>query len=146
MIMLEDVVIHMHSVQNSDQDECDTLDFCTDGQYMVDGDTVCFSYMETEVTGMDGTRTSVFVRPNEVVVDRDGTVTSRMVFRERERNKFIYNTPNGSPILTINTRSIRHRFNDDGGELEVDYVLDVEHFVVSRNKIFIRVEKQKKAE
>lgn len=141
--MLEDVVIHMHSVQNSDQEDCDTLDFCTDGHYFIDGDTACFSYIESEVTGMEGTRTSVFVRPDEVIVDRDGTVTSRMIFRERERNRFVYDTPSGAPVLTVSTRSIRHSFNADGGELELNYVLDVEHFVVSRNKICIRVEKQK---
>lgn len=140
--MMKDVVISMHSVQNSDSDDRDLLDFSTDGNYFIDGDTACFSYLESEVTGLEGTRTSVFVRPNEVIIDRDGLIRSRMVFREKENNRFLYDTPYGSATLGIKTRSIRHSFNDNGGELELDYVLNMEHAVVSRNKFFVKVEER----
>lgn len=141
--MMKDVVISMHSVQNSDADDKELLEFSTDGNYFLDGDTACFSYLESEVTGLEGTRTSVFVRPNEVIIDRDGLVKGRMVFRERENNRFLYDTPYGSATLGIKTRSIRHRFDDNGGELELDYILNMEHAVVSRNKFFIKVEEQR---
>lgn len=142
--MMKDVVISMHSVQNSDTDDRDLLDFSTDGNYFLDGDTACFSYLESEVTGLEGTRTSVFVRPNEVIIDRDGLVQGRMVFRERENNRFIYDTPYGSATLGIKTRSIRHSFDANGGELELDYVLNMEHAVISHNKFYVKVEEQRR--
>ncbi len=142
--MMKDVVISMHSVQNSDADDRDLLDFSTDGNYFLDGDTACFSYLESEVTGLEGTRTSVFVRPNEVIIDRDGLVQGRMVFRERENNRFIYDTPYGSATLGIKTRSIRHSFDANGGELVLDYVLNMEHAVISRNKFYVKVEEQRR--
>lgn len=141
--MMKDVVISMHSVQNSDSDDKELLDFSTDGSYFLDGDTACFSYLESEVTGLEGTRTSVFVRPNEVIIDRDGLVRGRMVFRERENNRFLYDTPYGSATLGIKTLSIRHSFDANGGELELDYVLNMEHAVVSQNKFLIKVEEQR---
>lgn len=140
---MKDVVIHMKSMHNCGDEEQDVIDFSTDGHYFQDGDTSCFSYMETEVTGLEGTRTSVFIRPDEVVVDRDGMITSRMVFREREKNRFQYSTPYGMATLGVNTRRIRHAFDERGGELEVDYVLDMEHAVVSRNKILVKIEEQR---
>ena len=80
--MMKDVVISMESIQGYDMEQSDTVSFTTDGHYFQDGDSSCFTYFETEVTGLEGTRTSVIVRPGEVVVDRDGSITSRMVFRE----------------------------------------------------------------
>ena len=99
--------------------------------------------METEVTGMEGTRTSVIVRPDEVVIDRDGVISSRMIFREGERNSFLYSTPYGTATLGINTRKIKHSFNENGGRMEVDYVMDMEHDMVSRNRIILKIEEQK---
>lgn len=140
---MKDVVISMHSVHGYDTEDKDVIDFCTDGHFLKEGDAFCFSYMETEVTGMEGTRTSVIVRPDEVVIDRDGLISSRMIFREGERNSFLYSTPYGTATLGINTRKIRHSFNENGGRMEVDYVMDMEHDMVSRNRIILRIEEQK---
>jgi len=140
---MKNVVISMHSVHGYDTDNKDVIDFCTDGQFFKDGDTSCFSYMETEVTGMEGTRTSVIVKPDEVVIDREGLITSRMVFQQGKKSSFLYSTPYGSATLGISTRRIKHSFNEDGGSMEVDYVMDMEHEMVSRNKIFLRIKEQK---
>ncbi len=140
--MMKDVVISILNRSSVDEDE-DTLDFVTDGLYTFDGETACLTYLESEVTGMEGTRTSVMVLPDKVVVDRDGTVTSRMVFQEGMKNSFLYDTPMGSAAMHINTRRILCRFNAEGGELEIDYVLDLEHAFVSRNLFHLEVRGQK---
>ena len=37
--------------------------------------------------------------------------------------------------MSVRARSIKKDFNESGGTLELDYVLDLEHAVVSRNKL-----------
>jgi len=140
--MIKDVVISIRSVQAFDMEEEDILDFTTDGLYTYDGNVGCLSYMESEVTGMEGTRTSVLVMPDQVVVDRDGMITSRMIFKEGTRSSFLYNTPFGSATLNVNTRRISHQVGEHGGNVEVDYVMDMEHAVVTRNKFQLRVVEQ----
>ena len=140
--MMKDVVISMHSVHGYDSDNADTIDFCTDGYFYREGDVSCFSYMESEVTGMEGTRTSVVVRFDEIVIDRDGLVSGRMVFREGQKNSFLYSTPYGTATLGINTRRIFHDFNENGGSMEMDYVMDMEHEFVSRNRIYLKIKEQ----
>ena len=49
--------------------------------------------MESELTGMEGTKTSFIFSPEEVVLSREGTLTSRMVFREGKKSTFLYDTP-----------------------------------------------------
>ena len=83
---MEDVIISMQSVQNyDDEEDSNTLDFMTDGQYSFDHDIGCLTYEESEVFGLPGTKTSVFIMPDRVVVDRNGSLTSRMVFKEGKR-------------------------------------------------------------
>lgn len=141
--MIKDVLISMHSVQGYDRDDQQVIDFTTDGHYFRDGDAVCFSYMESEVTGLEGTRTSVIIKPDHVVIDRDGSITSRMIFKEGEKNSFPYDTPFGTAILGVKTRKISQSFNDNGGDLEVDYVVDMEHALVARNKIQLNIREQR---
>ena len=142
--MMKDVVIYIRSLHGYGGEDEDAIDFTTDGLYTFDGETACLTYLESEVTGLEGTRTSVMVLPDKVVVDRDGGVMSRMIFREGEKNSFLYDTPVGSATLNMNTRGIRHRFDEHGGNMEIDYVLDMDHAFVSRNLFRMTVTEQKR--
>ena len=85
---MKDVVISINSIHRLEDSEPDRIDFTTDGKYSYEDGTGYLSYMESEVTGLPGTRTSVEIRPDEVIVDRTGSITSRMVFRPGEKNRF----------------------------------------------------------
>ena len=137
---MKDVIIDINSRFNLEEEEEDQLQFTTDGFYLLEGDTACISYFETEVTGMEGTRTSLFVMPDQVVVDREGTVTSRMVFKEGLKSAFQYATPFGNANMGIDTRRIAQSMGEAGGRVEIDYVVNMEHMVASRNKFEITVQ------
>ena len=141
--MMKDVVISILSRNAVGEDE-DSIDFVTEGLYSFDGEVACVTYLESEVTGMEGTETNVVVSADKVIVDRNGTVTSRMVFRPGEKHAFLYDTPAGSATMHMNTRGLSSRFNEHGGHVEIDYVLDLEHAVVSRNRFKLTVKEQKK--
>jgi uncharacterized beta-barrel protein YwiB (DUF1934 family) len=138
--MMKDVLISIHSSFAYEEGEEQQMDFTTDGYYFYEDDVGCLSYEETEVTGMEGTRTSLFVMPDQVVVDREGTVTSRMVFKEGLKSAFQYATPFGNATMGIDTRRISQSMGVDGGSVEIDYVVDMEHAVASRNRFQITVE------
>ena len=137
--MMKDVLISIHSSFAYEEGEEQQMDFTTDGYYFYEDDVGCLSYEETEVTGLEGTRTSLFVMPDQVVVDREGTVTSRMVFKEGLKSAFQYATPFGNANMGINTRRITRNMDGSGGSVEIDYVVDMEHMVASRNKFEITV-------
>ena len=142
--MTKDVVIYIRSLYGYGEGEEDSIDFTTDGRYSFDGNTASLTYQESEVTGMEGTETNVVVSADKVVVDRNGTVTSRMIFSPGEKHAFLYDTPVGSATMHMDTRRILFRFNEHGGHVEIDYVLDLEHAVVSRNRFKLTVKEQKK--
>ncbi len=140
--MMKDVVISIHSLTGLGEEE-DSLDFVTDGLYSYADGVASLSYLETEVTGLEGTRTSLMVLPDKVVVDRDGMVMSRMVFTPGQRSAFQYDTPIGTATMQMDTHRITHRFDERGGEMEIDYVLGLEHAVISRNRFRLNVREQR---
>lgn len=141
--MIKDVVITIQSLIDYGLEDEDVIDFTTDGVYQMEDGVAHIAYLETEVTGLQGTRTSVKILPDKVIVDRRGGLTSRMEFSPGLKSSFLYETPVGMATMNMNTRSVRHRFGPAGGELEIDYVLDMEHTVVSRNKFQLTVREQK---
>ena len=136
---MENAVISLKSVQHYSPEEEDSIEFSTDGFYKYENGTAVLSYFETEVTGMLGTRTSLLVSPDEVVIDRSGLLTSRMVFKEGLKDSFLYSTPYGSATVGIDTRGISQNFGEDGGQVEIDYVVNMEHALVIRNNFQISV-------
>ena len=140
--MMKDVVISIRSLTGLGEEE-DSLDFVTDGLYSYADGVASLSYLETEVTGLEGTRTSLMVLPDKVVVDRDGMVMSRMVFTPGQRSAFQYDTPIGTATMQMDTHRITQRFDERGGEMEIDYVLGLEHAVISRNRFRLNVREQR---
>lgn len=143
--MIKDVWISISNCQSGGPVEENTLVFDTAGHYFFDDGVGVLSYQESELTGLEGTQTSVMVMPNQVVVDRAGMLTGRMVFREGTRDAFPYETPYGQMMLGIDTRKIRHNFNENGGDVEIDYITDLAHTFVTRNKFRISVKEMEKA-
>ena len=62
-----------------------------------------------------------------------------MIFKGGQKNSFLYETPYGNATMGIDTRRIFHSMDENGGKVEIDYVLNVEHAVVARNKFQITV-------
>jgi uncharacterized beta-barrel protein YwiB (DUF1934 family) len=42
-------------------------------------------------------------------------------------------------MMGINTKKILHSFDEKGGTAEIEYVMDVEHTVITKNKFTIDV-------
>ncbi|MCR5089176.1 MAG: DUF1934 domain-containing protein [Oscillospiraceae bacterium] len=137
--MFKNVWITISNRQHSGQEEDNTLLFDTAGSYYFDDGVGVLTYQESELTGLEGTRTSVRVMPNQVVVDREGLISSRMIFQEGHRDAFPYETPYGQMMLGIHTRSIRHNIDENGGDVEIDYVTDLSHAFHTNNKFRISV-------
>ena len=143
--MVKDVWISISNNQKDNREkEGSTMLFDTAGHYLFADGVTMLSYQESELTGLEGTSTRVTVTPDQVVVDRDGMLSGRMIFREGMRDSFPYSTPYGQLTLGIDTRKIRHSFDENGGDVEIDYVTDLGHAYVAKNKFKISVKEMEK--
>ena len=134
-------VIKIKSTQGLEFAKTDEIEFVTDGEYLHDESGTLIRYMESELTGLTGTETAVSVRDNEVIVRRRGTLNSRMEFREGEKSRFLYDTQFGSATLSVDTRKIKTRLDPTGAEIQIDYIVDMDHAIVSRNSLKLNVKR-----
>ena len=136
---MKEVVISIRSIYDYGSDSEDGLEFTTDGLYSCEDEVGCISYYESEVTGLAGTKTKLCIKPDEVVVDRRGSITSTMVFKKGSKCSFLYNTPYGAATMGVDTRKIKHNFDEHGGSMEIDYVVDMSHVTATKNRFLIDV-------
>ena len=136
---MKDVIISVTGVQQSANGP-DTMELVTAGQYGQNEKETLLTWQESELTGMEGTKTTLHVQPDSVVISREGTLNTRMEFAEGHKRYFLYETPFGSTTMGVNTRRIVNRLGSHGGEIEIDYSVDMNETVVGRNRFFIRVQ------
>ena len=138
-------VIKILSTQNYGSPHGNTLELVTDGEYEYAKDLVKIVYQESPVTGMEGTTTTLQITPQDVRLNREGNMTSSTVFREGQRCDFLYSSPYGTTVLGVETRRITRFFNEHGGHLGVDYIIDMDHAVVGRNSFQMNVSEREDA-
>jgi len=137
--MSKDVLISIQSVQNLDGRDSDGPELITLGTYDYASDGIVFSYLESELTGLDGTKTSFRVLPEEVTLTRKGSVNAQMVFRRGEKRNFRYQTAVGSLNMGVDTHRLEYWLDEHGGNMEIEYDLNVDQSFLSRNKFIIKI-------
>ncbi|MEG0036213.1 MAG: DUF1934 domain-containing protein [Oscillospiraceae bacterium] len=140
---MKDVIISIEGSQDDPEGNRNAIELVTDGLFAFENGEGSFSYMESELTGLEGTKTSFTISPMGVVMTREGSLNSRMIFEEGKKHCFLYETPFGSATMGVNTRSISVDLNEHGGDMEIDYVVDFQHAMVGRNMFKINVREQK---
>lgn len=137
--MNKDVLITIHSIQNIDGRDCDGPELITQGTYEYAQDGARLSYMESELTGLDGTRTDLQIKPEEIILSRRGSVNAQMIFRRGEKQKFRYQTAFGSMNLGLDTHRLESSMGEHGGDAEIEYDLNFNQSYLSRNRFIINV-------
>ena len=139
--MEKDVVISIKGMQKYEDADPDVIELVTAGRLMRDDAGYTLTYQESELTGLEGTLTTIQVEAEGELVTlmRVGEVNAQMVFQEGRRHLSMYNTPYGAMAIGVNTRHLLADLNDQGGDIEVDYAIEVDHAIAGRNIFQIKV-------
>ena len=141
---MKDVIITITATQATDDaGNMDTLaEFTTVGQFShADGSgTIC--YLESELTGMEGTFTTIHYTPAGARLERTGNLVSTMDFTPGVRNAFAYDTPYGSATIGLETQEYTPALSASGGTLDIVYVVDFDHAMVGVNNMHIEIRTQ----
>jgi len=139
---MKDVIISIKGTQGTGSyltEDAEVIELITNGEYTHNGTETEFSYMESEVTGMEGTRTTFRVNPQMVTLTREGSLNAQMVFEQGKKHVFLYETPYGAATMGVDTKRLRCGLDDTGGEMEIAYIIDLDSVVVSENSFVINV-------
>ena len=137
--MEKEVVISIKGMQKYEGTLPDVIELVTEGRLTRDGKSYTLSYQESELTGLGGTLTTIQVDGDQVTLMRVGEFNSQLVFQEGRRHLSMYNTPYGAMTIGVNTRHLLAQLTDQGGDIEVDYAVEVDHAMAGRNVFRINV-------
>lgn len=141
--MEKDVIISIRGMQDMDGVGDDAIELVTEGHLSSSGgDEYLLSYAESELTGLGGTTTTLSIQDGRVTLVRSGEVNSQMIFEEGKRHLSLYETPYGALSVGVNTRRMDLRLGESGGELEIDYAIEIDHAVAGENLFRIQVREQ----
>jgi len=137
--MIKDVIIDIKGIQGID-DESDTIEFTTDGRFGIKDGEFFISYDDGQMLEESlEVKTSIFIKPDSVVLQRNGAIKSRMVIEKGVRNTCFYSTPHGNMVLGIYGDSVDYDLTEKGGSLKMSYNIDSNLKLVSRNEVSIKI-------
>lgn len=125
--MNKKVIISVRGSSNYIDEERGRLELVTEGKYYRKGDTYFITYKESEVTGMQGTTTTLKVANDVVTLMRFGAVNSQFIFQRGQKHISYYDTNYGAFTVGVYTSDMNINVDDSGGEIMVDYELEIDN-------------------
>lgn len=141
--MTDNVIISIKGKQLYAENSPDEMELVTSGVMRRDGrGGFTVSYQESELTGLEGTTTRLHIDGGRVTLLREGSINSQMVFEEGRRHLSMYETPYGALSIGVNTRRMRSTLGESGGDLEIDYAIEIDNLVAGQNLFRMNVKKR----
>ena len=137
--MKKDVIISIRGLQEQDGETGDPITLVTPGRYYRKNDSYYISYEESELTGLAGTRTTLRIKPDYVKLVRTGLYPSELLIELGKRHMSLYHTDYGDLSIVVSTNHIRNTLTDDGGDLDVQYTVEVANTPVGVNHLSLTI-------
>ena len=99
-----------------------------------------FSYVETQMTGLEGVVTTFTIEDEKTVtLRRTGKVNSMMVFELGRIDDSLYEAGPGALMLRVQTKSLGVLMNEHGGIFDLSYSIEVEYATCGLNSYHIEI-------
>ncbi len=134
------VIISVKGTQTSANQDPNILELVTEGKYYKKGNAYFITYKESEVTGMEGTTTTLKISDGVVTLMRFGSVNSQFIFEQGQKHLSYYDTSFGNFTVGVYANEVDVRVDDEGGEIKVDYRMEIDNNKAGENDfhMFIR--------
>ena len=135
-------IISIKGLQTYEDDNDDTdISLLTEGEFEYQDGAYFIDYEESELTGLEGTKTSIEIGTNYVSLQRNGTVNSHMLFMKDRKTSSYYSTPYGDRQIDIFTDYLNIDISPTGGKINVDYFIDINNHSTGKNNFEIEIRK-----
>ncbi|MBE7034625.1 MAG: DUF1934 domain-containing protein [Ruminococcaceae bacterium] len=121
--------------------EQESYELTTLGRYMKKDDKYYITYEGSELTGYEGTTTTLKIKDGCVSMIRFGASNSQMVFEKEKKYVGYYETPFGSLSVGVTTNSMTVNIDEDGGEINLDYMVELNNSMPVHNGLHVTIRK-----
>ncbi len=99
--------IKVISTIQTSQGEKETIELFTEADYQIKAGKAYLRYSESEVSGMEGTRTMLVYDGASIKIKRFGTVNSEILIAQDITHEVVYRTPYGVFLMTTQGHEIK---------------------------------------
>ena len=140
--MEENVIISIKGSQLYEGQDPDVTELVTAGTLRREQEGYTIAYQETELTGLEGTTTKLRIEGPRVTLLRQGSVNSQMIFEVGRKHLSMYETPYGALAVGIETRRLKNTVDEAGGDLEIDYAIEIDNLLAGKSLFQLNVQKK----
>ena len=137
--MKKDVYISITGSQDYDGEK-DRMEMTTAGKFYDKDGKFYISYAEGELTGLEKCNTTLKISPDgTVTMMRHGHTNTHMIFEKGKCHIGHYETPYGDFTISVTANDINVSLDENGGNIDIDYMMDINNVARSRNGLSLSV-------
>ena len=129
----------IRGVQRDASGDENVVELITEGDVIFCDDCVLLRYEESEISGMEGSSTSIELRKNSVSMVRTGDTSVTMHFEKGKQYFSQYQTPYGAMSISVFGNEVYHNVNARGGKVRLDYLIDMDGMQSFENSFSVDV-------
>ena len=122
--MLKDVLITVASKKELEEGDNESISFVTEGTLSCVLETCEIKYNESTATGMEGTVTTIKVERDSVLLIREGTLNTMLIFEKGKTHTSGYETEYGTLQVGVTAQRIETNMKEFGGSINIEYMMD----------------------
>ena len=136
----KDVIISIRGRQFfSEFGSNEPVELVTSGELISSDKEYILVYRESDLTGFNGAVSTLMINPERITFLRSGPVPTQMVFEEGRKHLSYYDTEDGSLLVGVQANKVRSVMNDFGGNIEMEYYVEIDHALSGANQVSISV-------
>ncbi|MBC7346126.1 MAG: DUF1934 domain-containing protein [Clostridia bacterium] len=139
--MRRPILVRVRGTQVKESGEEDSIELITEGRLYCRDQSYYILYQESELTGLEGTLTSLKIEPTRVVLNRTGGTAQRQTFEQGVWDQGYYVTPFGTVRIGVIPSRVDVDLTESGGSINLEYELQIEQEKVSDNRLSITVQR-----
>jgi len=125
--MKKAVILSIRGRQSYAEQEPEEIELVTEGTLESSENGYVLCYEESDLTGLDGVKTTFLIQDDGVTLIRDGKLKSYMKFHKGVTHDSLYQTEFGALMLTVCATKVEASVSDDGGVVDLVYNVEIEH-------------------
>jgi uncharacterized beta-barrel protein YwiB (DUF1934 family) len=136
------VNLYTKTTQTEKSGEKSEIEFFAEGSYIEKNGIIYITYKETELSGMEGTTTTLKIAEKSLSIMRFGTHNSKLEFRQGEQTLTNYHTPYGNIEIIIDTHLLDMNLQLEGkSTIYLKYSLQANAEEAIMNEVIITIER-----
>ena len=137
--MKKDVYISIKGSQDYGDDK-NGMEITTAGKFYDKDGKYYLSYAEGDFSGMEKCNTTLKISPDGIVtMMRHVQTNTHMIFEKGKCHIGHYETPYGDFTISVTANDINVALDENGGNIDIDYIMDINNISRSRNGISLTV-------